>query len=156
MTTVASKGPLPWNQLKVIVQYSRKLISSINNDVPTSIKFREYQNPHSQETEYRVYFLANNQKREVTIKYVTVKLNSNYDNKLVGTTIFQSDNIQSPNDKKLTKEEQLLRERRRCAFSGITQYALDSDSGRFVFSERSELFCFDDKISQLVNELLYL
>ena len=51
----------------------------------------------------------------------------------------------SPGDKKLTKEEQLLRERQRCAFSGITQYSLDAPTGRLVFSERSELFCFDDR-----------
>lgn len=142
---MATKTPRTWNQLKSIVEYSRKFIYSINNDVPSSIKFREYVNPETGQNEYRIYFLASNQKREITIKYVTVDMNKPVENRLVGKTMFEADYLQGPTDKKLTKEEQLLRERKRCSFSGITQYSLNNN-GRFLFSERSDLFYLDDQI----------
>ncbi len=135
--------PRSWSQLKTIVEFSRKLIFSLNSDAPSSIKFRQ-----TKPDEYRVYFLASNHKREVTIKYITVNRNKTQ-NLLVGQTIFESSHLEEGlNEKKLTKEEQLLRERQRCAFSGITQYSLDANTGRFVFSERSDLFSFDDQLSK--------
>lgn len=140
-----TKTPKTWSELKTIVECSRKFIASLSNDVPTSINFRQYVNPWTKKIEYRIYFLAGNQKREITIKSVTVQPGETYEDKLVGRTIFSSNYLQGPNDKKLTKEEQLLRERKRCSFSGITQYSLNT-SGRFVFSERSDLYLFDDTI----------
>jgi hypothetical protein len=140
MSTSATAKPRTWSQLKTIVEFSRKLIFSLNSDAPSAIKFRQ-----TGLHEYRVYFLASNHKREVTIKHITVKHDQAH-SLLVGQAIFDSGHLDaSPGDKKLTKEEQLLRERQRCAFSGITQYSLDASTGRLVFSERSELFCFDDR-----------
>jgi hypothetical protein len=139
-----------WSQLKSIVECSRKFVASLNNDVPSSINFREHLNPDTGRAEYRVYFLAGNQKREITIKYVTVQPGTVYQNKLVGSSLFSSNYLQGPNDKQLTKEEQLLRERKRCSFTGITQYSLNK-SGRFLFTERSELFCFDDDLASQVS-----
>ena len=52
----------------------------------------------------------------------------------------------------MTKEEQLLRERKRCSFNGITSFYLDSPTGRLVFSERSDIFYFDDEIPAVRGE----
>lgn len=138
-----------WSQIKSVVEFSRKLIQSLNGDVPSNINFREYLNRQTGQLENRVYFLASNQKREITIKYLNLKQISQEaqsdERKLVGVPIF-SNLIQVANVEKqqLTKEEQLLRERKRCSFNGITSYCLDQNSNRLVFSERSELFYFDD------------
>lgn len=142
-----TKTPKTWKQLRSIVESGRKLVASLNQDVPSSINFRELVNPETGRNEYRVYFLAGNAKREITIKYVTVQPGTVYPEKLVGNALFSNANyLQGPaGDKQLTKEEQLLRERKRCSFTGITQYSLNN-SGRFLFSERSELFCYDDDL----------
>lgn len=143
--TKLSKVPKTWSQLKSVVEYSRKFIYAINNNVPSNVNFREYLDPETGLKEYRIYFLASTQKHDVTIKYVTVKLDSLQDKKLIGNDIFLTSNAPKIKTKKLTKEEQLLRERKRCAFSGITQYSIDTN-GRFVFTEQSDLFSYDDEI----------
>lgn len=146
-----AKTPKTWKQLKSVVECGRMLVASLNQDTPSSINFREHMNPETGRNEYRVYFLAGNAKREITIKYVTVQPGTVYPDKLVGNALFSNSNyLQGPSDKQLTKEEQLLRERKRCSFSGITQYSLNN-AGRFLFSERSELFCFDDDLKAQVS-----
>lgn len=140
------KKPKTWSKLKGIVEFSRKLVYSLNNDVPSNINFRQLDKDN-----YRIYFLAGTQKREITIKHVDVKLGAQYD-KLTASTIF-ANTSNGPNfpieKQQLTKEEQLLRERKRCSLSGITSYYADCQSGRLVFSERSELFYFDDQVPNI-------
>lgn len=138
-----------WPQIKSVVEFSRKLIQSLNCDIPSNINFREYLNKQTGQLENRVYFLASNQKREITIKYLNLKQTSDEtqseERKLVGVPIFNNlTQMVSVEKQQLTKEEQLLRERKRCSFNGITSYSLDQNSNRLVFSERSELFYFDD------------
>lgn len=144
------KKPKTWSKLKGIVEFSRKLVYSLNNDVPSNINFRQLDKDN-----YRIYFLAGTQKREITIKHVDVKLGAQYD-KLTASTIF-ANTSNGPNfpieKQQLTKEEQLLRERKRCSLSGITSYYADCQSGRLVFSERSELFYFDDQVPNIVSIL---
>jgi hypothetical protein len=145
-----SKNVKTWSQLKQMIEYSRKFLYSLNNDVPTNISFREYLNSQTGKKECRVYFLASgSKKRDTTIKYVTIRPDEFYANKIAGNTIFLSNHSNAPDEKKLTKEEQLLRERKRCSFSGITSYSM-SNTGRFVFSERSELFFYEDQITDTV------
>jgi hypothetical protein len=145
-----NKKPKSWSKIKGIVEFSRKLAYSLSNDVPSNISFRRLNS-----NEYRIYFLAGTQKREITIKHVDVRLDAQYD-KLTANTIFantgSSNGSSCPSEKQqLTKEEQLLRERKRCSLSGITSYFADCQSGRLVFSERSELFYFDDEIPNIVS-----
>jgi flagellar hook-length control protein FliK len=149
-----------WSQLKSIVELSRKLMSSLGNDVAAYINFRERTNPESGQRFYRVYLLASTQKRESTIKYIDAAPDMQCE-KLVAKQLFQSPAPdtstleQTENKEKLTKEEQLLRERKRCVFTGITSYVADESSSRLVFSERSELFCLDDDATQ-VTPFFYL
>jgi hypothetical protein len=150
-----TKMPKTWSQLKQLIECSRKFIFAINNDTPTNISFRECVNCETGQKEFRVYFLAGTQKRDITIKYITIRPNEVLD-QIAGQTIFMS-NASNMNefDKKLTKEEQLLRERKRCSFNGITSYSMNN-SGRFVFSERSELFYFDDEVSTTSSVIIQL
>ena len=148
--TFVKKQRKTWGQLKSVVEFSRKLIQPLNGDVPSNINFREYFNESTGQLENRVYFLASNQKREITIKYINLKQNS-FENqtdetRISGVPIFNTNLSAVPSLEKqqLTKEEQLLRERKRCSFNGITSYYLDQKSARLVFSERSELYYFDD------------
>ena len=85
----------------------------------------------------------------IGISKVNKEIGNQYE-KLTASTIFSN----SANNgftfhaekQQLTKEEQLLRERKRCSLSGITSYFVDCHSGRLVFSERSDLFYFNDEI----------
>jgi hypothetical protein len=152
-----------WQQLKQIVEFNRKILYSLNADVPANITFREYLNHETNHFENRVYFLANGQNRDNTLKFIDLKsnttLNNNTNNVLTGQQLITNTYIfpdQKANSTQLTKEEQLLRERQRCSFNGITSYFLDQESGRILFSEKSELFYFDEKISESVNLFLFI
>ena len=134
--TSVKKTGKSWVQLKSVVEFSRKLMSNLNVDVPSNIYFRNYFNKQTGRDENRIYFLAGTQKRDITIKYIT------------GYPIFNL-NINFSNEKtQLTKEEQLLRERKRCPFNGISSFYMENC--RLVFSERSEIYYFDDNITTIV------
>lgn len=138
-----------WNQIRTIVEFGKKYLYYLNGDSTANICFREYFNQESSQYETRIYFLGSSQNREINIKYINIQANQQYD-KLTGLPIFSNYQFFA-NDRPLTKEEQLLKERMRCSFNGITSFVLDPTSGRLVFSERSELFYFDDEIPNTVN-----
>jgi hypothetical protein len=117
---------------------------NINGDIPSNINFREVINEQTGQLENRIYFLAGGPKREVTIKYINIGANDNQE-KVASTPLFQNNSTNVKEKQQLTKEEQLLRERKRCSFNGISSYFLDNNSNRLVFSERSELFYYDDE-----------
>lgn len=156
-----------WPQLKSVVEFSRKLMFNLNGDSPANIFFRKYFNHERNQFEHRVYFLAGTQKREITIKFVDIRPMMS-ESKLVGASIFQNSLLQTDlsltsqpsttttTKQQLTKEEQLLRERKRCSFNGITSFNLDVNSGRLVFTERSDLFYFDDEIPIVVSEIIFV
>jgi hypothetical protein len=133
-----------WLELKSVVEKSRKIAYALNSDVPLQIKFRDYINEYGVK-ETRLYFLSGTARRETTLKYVNVK-----ENEAVGileeNLLFNNDpNIKGvQQQQQLTKEEQLLRERKRCSFNGITSYVLDESNGRLVFSQSSGLYYYDD------------
>jgi hypothetical protein len=134
-----------WGQLKTLVEFSRKLLVNINGDIPSNISFREVLNEQTGQLENRIYFLAGGPKREVTIKYINIGPNDNQE-RITSIPLFQNNIVNMVKEKQqLTKEEQLLRERKRCSFNGISSYFLDNNSNRLVFSERSELFFYDDE-----------
>jgi len=136
-----------WTQLKTLVEFSRKLLYNINGDIPSNISFREVINEQTGQLENRIYFLAGGPKREVTIKYINIGAIDNQE-KVASTPLFQNNLVNVKEKQQLTKEEQLLRERKRCSFNGISSYFLDNNSNRLVFSERSELFYYDDDQNQ--------
>jgi hypothetical protein len=122
-----------WTDVKRIVEFSRKLMYSLNGDSPTNVSF----------CDNRVYFLGSTRKRDITIKYIDITENTLTGDKLIGQPLFE-ENFFGYENRQLTKEEQLLRERKRCSFNGITSFCLDPSIGRLVYSENSDLFYFDD------------
>jgi dipeptidyl-peptidase 9 len=141
-----------WSQLRSLVDYSRRLSFSLNTDIPSNIKFRQY-GPNEQ----RVYYLADDlSKRQRTIKYITInpnqlETNGITSNLLINTTSTTTTTTtinNNNNDNKLTKEEQLLRERQRQTSNGITSFQLDDNLGRFLYRERSDLYYYDDNNTQ--------
>ena len=127
-------------------------MSNLNVDVPTNICFRNHFNKQTGKEENIIYFLAGTQKRDITIKYIHLNSNSQFE-KLTGYPMFNT-NINFSNEKiQLTKEEQLLRERKRCPFNGISSFYMEN--GRLVFSERSEIYYFDDNLTMIVIYLKF-
>ena len=60
-----------WNQLKTIVEYSRRMPYAMSVNVPSQITFREIFNEYGQK-EKRIYFLAGSARSDPTIKYINV------------------------------------------------------------------------------------
>jgi hypothetical protein len=142
--------------LKQIVELNRKLMSNLNTDTPTNFTFRDDPvNDNSQ----RVYFLANNYiTRENTLKFIDIKRvghDRRGEESLNGQQLLSDYSAMLTTGEKtaLTKEEQLLRERQRCSNTGVTSYFLDPSSRRLLFSDRSELFYYDDDLTSAKNVL---
>jgi hypothetical protein len=141
--------------LKQVAELNRKLVFNLNTDTPANITFRD--SAFTEDETQRIYFLASNyQTRENTLKYVDIRSDSVYD-QLNGEQLMSDYTALFGDDKSstLTKEEQLLRERQRCSHSGITAYFLDHASNRLLFSDRSELFYFDDRSTSDQNVSLF-
>jgi hypothetical protein len=153
MSDVSTVNRKSWLELRKLTEYYRKISSTLNSDVPSNISFYPIIDEYGQK-EYRLYYLSGTSRRETTIKYINIKSNQKVDI-LNENLLFNHWMSYSTNEKvKLTKEEQLLRERQRCSFNGITSYVLDENTGRLVYSERSELFYHDS--NQVVPKLLII
>lgn len=141
MSDVSTVNRKSWLELRKLTEFYRKISSTLNSDVPSNISFYPIIDEYGQK-EYRLYYLSGTSRRETTIKYINIKSNQKVD--ILNENLLFNWMSFSTNEKvKLTKEEQLLRERQRCSFNGITSYVLDENTGRLVFSERSELFYHD-------------
>lgn len=130
-----------WSQLRSVVDYARRLSFGLNTDIPSNITFRQ-NGPNEQ----RIYYLADDlSKRQRTIKYITINPYQLETNGITSSLLINTSSITTTsNDNKLTKEEQLLRERQRQTSTGITSYQLDDTIGRFIYRERSDLYYYDD------------
>ena len=148
-----------WSELRTLVETGRKLVSNLSGDVASNIMFRRCE----ARAQHRIYFLGNDtsRTRDITIKRIVLPIkrstqpsaaaaaSSTPCRKLNGKAILvgrRRTTRPSPaaNFTQLTKEEQLLLERKRVSFSGITSYCMNEPLGRLAFTERSELFYFDD------------
>jgi hypothetical protein len=153
MSDVSTVNRKSWLELRKLTEYYRKISSTLNSDVPSNISFYPIIDEYGQK-DYRLYYLSGTSRRETTIKYINIKSSQKVDI-LNENLLFNHWMSYSTNEKvKLTKEEQLLRERQRCSFNGITSYVLDENTGRLVYSERSELFYHDS--NQVVPKLLII
>lgn len=145
-----------WSELKSVVEFGRKFHGYLNGDIASNVQFREYYNPETGQDEIRVYFLTGFQNRNLAIKYIDISRELNTET-LTGISLFPlfyQNILGFQNDKKLTKEEQLFRERQRISFNGITSFSIDENSGRIIFGEHSELFYFDDEMSLSVKYII--
>ncbi|XP_014215417.1 dipeptidyl peptidase 9 isoform X1 [Copidosoma floridanum] len=131
-----------WNELRGVVSDLRRRFSGMSaGSVPGSVTFRTLPDGR-----IRVYFLSTPPNGwETTLLYVDIA-HSDHPNgyrlqwQLVIEANFQS--IFSANQ--LTKEEQLLWERKRLATWGIISYEIHAESGKLVFPAASSLYqCVD-------------
>lgn len=130
-----------WKELRNVVKNAKKLQLTLSNSVPHSFTFHRLSEVP---TKFRLYFLGVPAGgRENTILY----------------TDFDAQTIEDATEQKLTfnpliafqgtgtsytKEEQLLRERKRVGAYGITAYDYDSVSRSFAFSCGSSVFTVTD------------
>ena len=154
MSEVTAVNRKSWLELKNLTEYYRKISSTLNSDVPSNIAFYPIIDEFGQK-EFRLYYLSGTSRRETTIKYINIKPNQKVDILNENLLFNWMSSFSTAEKTKLTKEEQLLRERQRCSFNGITSYVLDENTGRLVFSERSELFYHDSNQVRLKYEILF-
>lgn len=145
-----------WYDLHCNVKATRRLQTTLSNRVPTEFTFQTVQTVEGIRT--RLYFLGVPPgNRENTLLYTD----------LPDDASLASDSQSEPlpwnpllvpfrglNHMGFSKEEQLLRERKRLGMYGITTYEFDPESGKFLFPANGSLFtCHDPMLT--VKRLTY-
>ena len=142
-----------WSQLRQAVKKTRRLATSVLNRVPHSFTFRHVET--DQGTQTRLYFLGVPQgNRENTILYVDLspELRTEWD-LLTWRCLLDSFHA-TPMHGQFSKEEQLLRERKRLGSFGITSYDYLEERGRFAFPACNSLFLCTDSLAQADGSLV--
>jgi len=138
------KGPSrkSWKELRTVVKNARKLQMTLSNSVPHSFTFHRLSSDGA--VRFRLYFLGVPAgARENTILY------ADFDARTAGDPGSQDLAFQplisfQGVGTTYTKEEQLLRERKRVGAYGITAYDYDASSRTFAFSCGSSVFTVTD------------
>lgn len=136
-------GKKSWEELRKCVRDTMKLLTSLAGSVPSAFTFRTVAGAPSGKLS-RLYFLGLPTKgRENTLLYADVGEDEH--DKFVLPWKPLIDSMQpSWSSGPLSKEEQLMRERKRLGTYGITSYDFVEDKGRFVFPANSSLFMCED------------
>ena len=144
-------SPSRWTDLKSRVRTIRRDLSSLAVRVPSSFTFRSL-SPDGSVT--RLYFLATTQLgRETTLLYVDIRddgaiANSVGEKHLMWNSLIEpSFQSMSASVGRVSKEEELQLERKRCVSWGITSYEIDCKSGSFIFPAAGTLFGAIDQIN---------
>merc|ERR1712004_413449 len=120
-----------WQELRQAVWRTRKLATSLVNRVPHSFTFRNIQTSVGIKT--RLYFLGvPSGNRENTLQFIDIPQLESFDRSSWEPLLDSFQNC-LPHGQ-YSKEEQLLRERKRLGSFGITSYDYHGDDGKFVFS----------------------
>lgn len=147
-----SSNKKSWKDLQVAVKQTKSVQQSLVNRVPHSFTF----------CENKLYFLAVPfGSRENTIHYVdllgrhsSANVNGEKENNfspLLWKPLLDSFKI-SRSFSGYSREEQLLRERKRLGAFGITAYDFDETCRRFMFSASSSLYtCTDWRVDEEVG-----
>ncbi|CAL7939267.1 unnamed protein product [Xylocopa violacea] len=138
-TTVTRRS---WSELRGVVSDLRRKLSGVSvGSVPGSITFRSLPDGRT-----RIYFLSSPSNGwETTLLYVDIA-HSDHANgyRLHWQPIIEANFQTVSSTKRLSREEQLLWERKRLATWGITSYEIHLDSGKLVFPAASSLYqCID-------------
>ncbi|XP_015598868.1 dipeptidyl peptidase 9 isoform X2 [Cephus cinctus] len=137
-----SSSQKSWSELRGVVSELRRRLSGISaGSVPSSITFRSLPDGRT-----RIYFLSTPSNGwETTLLYVDIA-HSDHANgyRLHWQPVIEA-NFQSVSCANLlSKEEQLLWERKRLTTWGITSYEIHPESGKLVFPAASSLYqCVD-------------
>lgn len=131
-----------WSELRGVVSDLRRKLSGVSvGSVPGSITFRSLPDGRT-----RIYFLSSPSNGwETTLLFVDIA-HSDHANgyRLHWQPIIEANFQTVSSTKRLSREEQLLWERKRLATWGITSYEIHLDSGKLVFPAASSLYqCID-------------
>ncbi|CAH1788869.1 unnamed protein product [Owenia fusiformis] len=137
-----------WAQFREAVRATKKQQVNMVNKVPHTFTYRTIETPLGPRT--RLYFLGvpPGQRRENTLLYVDVPCGVtaiDLSKPLEWKNLLETFSA-TPLLGQYTKEEQLLRERKRLGHFGITSYNVDTTSGRFVFPACNSLYTFVDSV----------
>uniref|UniRef100_A0A8C0BYJ9 dipeptidyl-peptidase IV n=1 Tax=Buteo japonicus TaxID=224669 RepID=A0A8C0BYJ9_9AVES len=126
-----------WDGLRDIIHSSRKYSGMIVNKAPHDFQFvrkTEESSPHS----HRLYYLGN---RENSLLYSEIPKKVRKEALLLLSWKQMLDHFQAtPHHGMYSREEELLRERKRLGVFGITSYDFHSESGLFLFQASNSLF----------------
>ncbi|XP_068599240.1 dipeptidyl peptidase 9-like [Brachionichthys hirsutus] len=141
-----------WEGLRKIIHNSRKNTGLVINKAPHDFQFvqKDEASPHS----HRVYYLGMPYaSRENALLYSDVPKKVRKDALLVLSWKQLLDHIKaSPHHGGFSREEELLRERKRLGVSGITTYDYHRPSGLFMFQANSSLYyCCDGGSNGFIN-----
>ena len=144
---ISSFCPQSWRMLHQNVIERRKLITMLASRVPSMFQFRTQITPNGEKT--RLYFLGLTSKgRENTLQYVDLPtVVPDIPGILSQCSLLDAFPVGIPLAQ-LSREEQLLRERKRLGSYGITSYELREGEGKVVFPAANFLFtCVDPDLS---------
>nr|XP_057928548.1 dipeptidyl peptidase 9-like isoform X1 [Doryrhamphus excisus] len=134
-----------WADLRKIIHGSRKNMSSLVSKAPHDFCFvqkKDEASPHS----HRIYFLGMPYpRRENSLLYADIPRKIRKEALLILSWKHILDHFKtSPRNKTISREEELLRERKRLGVSGITSYDYHPSRGLFLFQANNSLYwCFD-------------
>ena len=135
-----------WQELRQAVRQTRKVQTPLGNRIPHNFHFRHIITETGQKT--RIYFLGVPPGyRENTLLYTDLPAEpQSHVPQLIWNQLLESFGTSSQFSQ-LSKEEQLLRERKRMVTVGITSYDYDC-VGKFAFAGASNLYSCDDRLDQ--------
>lgn len=143
-TQLQTDQPKSWDALRQNVQEKRKLLVALVSHIPTSFTFRVVDTPGG--TKHRLYFLGTPQKsRENTLMYVDLPSEVREITPLLNCKSLLDSFQPSLPTTQLSREEQLMRERKRLGIFGITSYDMVTDEGKFVFPACNSLYVCTDR-----------
>ena len=134
-----------WEQLRQAVRKSRRLACLLLSRVPHSFTFQQIDTISGPRV--RAYFLGvPSGSRENTLLYVDIDLDSTTNNlEDLQWKLLLDSFTATPLHGQFSKEEQLLRERKRLGSFGITSYDYN-DCGRFILPACGSLFMCTDYV----------
>ncbi|XP_052268789.1 dipeptidyl peptidase 9-like [Dreissena polymorpha] len=136
-----------WFELKSVVKDTRKVITSIASRAPSSFTFKTQETPSGPIT--RLYFLGiPERQRESTVMYENVPLEpSSITPLLEWCPLLETSNASLAGNANMSKEEQLMRERKRLGVYGITSFEV-TDERRLLFPAGNSLnTCTDSNLA---------
>ncbi|ELT92637.1 hypothetical protein CAPTEDRAFT_5954 [Capitella teleta] len=135
------KNKKSWSELQLAVRKSHRVASTVSNVTPHSFTF------HHSGNECRLYFLGVPiRQRENTLFYVELTADDSTSSLEWKQLLHLFDS--SSSSQQLSKEEQLMHERKRLRSLGITAYDHCPASNKFAFSSCSNLFVCEDRNAQ--------
>lgn len=142
----APDGKLSWDGLRQAIKKSHKSASYISQKSPHTFTFRNVQTATGVQS--RLYFLGVPAgTRENTLLYSDIPEQAEGSRRLEWKPLLEGLHS-SPTHGQFSKEEQLLRERKRLRAFGITAYDYDGLTGSFAFPVSSSLFTAKDLLAQ--------